>query len=181
MASYLFVVTLHTTLWALVAFCLPRTSFLFSVTTPPWDPVQLSSLDHPQHPFLVALTRNPTHTLAWLTVGAAFLQSWWACWLRECQIRIRVQGTDAERRIDKAVHECHKFQVNANPLIFFTSSIVTISGLQGCLVSDNCDLLPCACSSYSVRCADHKVLYSLMSHESVFMSLNLVISSKPIS
>ena len=110
-SSYISVVTVHTTLWAFAALCLPRTSFLFTFTTPSWDPVQLSSRDHPQHPFFEALTQNPTHTLAWLTVGAAFLQSWWAGWLRQWWIEMAVQGTDAERRIERDRYERLKFQV----------------------------------------------------------------------
>lgn len=82
-SSYFSVVGMHTALWAFTALFLPRTSFLFTMTTPAWDPVQLSSRDHPQHPFFEPLTLNPTHTLAWFVVGAAFLQSWWAGWLRQ--------------------------------------------------------------------------------------------------
>jgi len=115
-SSFISVVTVHTTLWAFAALCLPRTSFLFTFTTPPWDPVQLSSRDHPQHPFFEALTLNPTHTLAWLAVGAAFLQSWWAGWLRQWRIEMVTQGTDAERRIERARYERLKFQVNFHPL-----------------------------------------------------------------
>jgi len=108
--SYISVVGVHISLWTFAALCLPRTSFLFTFTTPEWDPVQLSSRDHPQHPFFEALTLSPTHTLAWLTVGAAFLQSWWAGWLRQWWLEIVIQGSDSERKIGRARYEHQKFQ-----------------------------------------------------------------------
>jgi len=109
--SYISVVGVHISLWTFAALCLPRTSFLFTFTTPKWDPVQLSSRDHPQHPFFEALTLNPTNTLAWLTVGAAFLQSWWAGWLRQWWLETVIQGSDSERRIGRARYEHQKFRV----------------------------------------------------------------------
>jgi phosphatidylinositol glycan class F len=90
----------------------------------------MSSRDHPQHPFFEALTQNPTHTLAWLAVGAAFLQSWWAGWLRQWSIEIVIRGTDAEKRIERARYERLKFQVHHNAYLYLKCSLtVMILGL----------------------------------------------------
>ena len=41
-------------------------------------PTQQSSLDRPQHPFLIPLTASPEITLGWVCLGSAFVTSWWA-------------------------------------------------------------------------------------------------------
>ena len=43
---------------------------------------QKSSLDRPQHSFLVALTANPTATGLWISLGSAIITMWWAGWTR---------------------------------------------------------------------------------------------------
>ncbi len=122
-SSYISVVGMHTTLWAFTALCLPRTSFLFTITTPAWDPVQLSSRDHPQHPFFEPLTLNPTHTLAWFVVGAAFLQSWWAGWLRQW-------WSDTEKGIDRVHYQRQKLHVCLNSRFVLNGTFIRVVDIQ---------------------------------------------------
>ncbi|KAF9531176.1 GPI biosynthesis protein family Pig-F-domain-containing protein [Crepidotus variabilis] len=104
-ASYISIAGVHSTLWAFAVLFLPRTSFLSPLTTPEWDPTQLTSRDKPQHPFLEPLTLNPTATLLWICFGAAVLQTWWASWLRKWWLDIGLRGSDAEKRVERQQYD----------------------------------------------------------------------------
>ena len=112
MASYISVVGVHTTLWAFAGLYLPRTAFLTELIKPEWDPTQLTSQDRPQHPFLEALTLNPTYTLACICLGAAILQTWWAGWLRKWWLDLGLRGTDSERSAERAQYDRHQLTVS---------------------------------------------------------------------
>jgi len=103
MASYISIVGVHTTLWSFVALFLPRTNFLGDLhNISQKDIQQQSSRDRPQHPFMEALTVDPTSTLLYICLGAVFLQSWWAGWVREWWLRLGIRGTDDEKRTEIA-------------------------------------------------------------------------------
>jgi GPI ethanolamine phosphate transferase 2/3 subunit F len=107
--SYIAVVGVHTTLWAFTALYLPRTNL---TNSPEWDSSQqLSSRDRPQHPFLVALTRNPTWTLACICIGASLVQSWWAGQVNRWWLDLSIQGTEEEERTQRAFHDSRKLTV----------------------------------------------------------------------
>jgi phosphatidylinositol glycan class F len=104
--SYIAVVGVHTTLWAFTALYLPRTTLTNSTE---WhSPQQLSSRDRPQHPFLVALTQNPTWTLACICLGAGLVQSWWAGQVKRWSLDLFIQGTKDEKRMQRAFHDSNK-------------------------------------------------------------------------
>ncbi|KAF8665035.1 hypothetical protein AX16_000647 [Volvariella volvacea WC 439] len=102
-ARYTSIVGLHTTFLAFAALFLPRTSFLFELTTPEWDPSQLTSRDKPQHPFLESLTINPAITLIYVCAGVSLLQVWWGSWVRDWGIDFALQGSLEERKSKKAL------------------------------------------------------------------------------
>ena len=109
--SYIPVVGVHTTLWAFTALYLPRTTLIDTE----WDSSQqLSSRDRPQHPFLVALTQNPTWTLACICVGAGFVQSWWAGQVRRWWLDLSIQHTEGEKRMPRGVHKGQPVVVRIN-------------------------------------------------------------------
>ena len=56
-------------------------------------PEQLSSLDKPQHPFLVPLTAKPVLTVAYAVIAALVLQIWWA----RCLIKWDTHGAAQSR------------------------------------------------------------------------------------
>ncbi|KAJ7241699.1 GPI biosynthesis protein family Pig-F-domain-containing protein [Mycena haematopus] len=101
-AEYTAVVGVHTSLLLFATLFLPRTAHLPFLTGPHVDPARLTSRDRPQHPFLDALTLHPTATLAWLCLGAAVLQGWWAGWVRGWAIESVLRSTGVERRVDRA-------------------------------------------------------------------------------
>ena len=106
--SYIAVVGVHTSLWTFTALYLPRTTF----TNAEWDSSQqLSSRDRPQHPFMVALTQNPTWTLACICLGASLVQSWWARQVRRWWLDLVIQGTQEEKRMQSAFHDSKKLTV----------------------------------------------------------------------
>ena len=76
---------------------------------------QLSSRDRPQHPFLAPLTLNPTWTLACICVGASIVQSWWAGQIRHWWLDLSIQGTDEEKRMQRAFHDSKKLMVRVLP------------------------------------------------------------------
>ncbi|KAJ7764625.1 GPI biosynthesis protein family Pig-F-domain-containing protein [Mycena maculata] len=110
-ARYASVVGVHTTLLAFSALFLPRSTEFeaLSFLRPVVDSMQLTSRDRPQHPFLDALTGSPVATLAWLCVGAAVLQSWWAGWVRAWAIDFALHGAGIERKLDMARADARKF------------------------------------------------------------------------
>ncbi|CAA7263338.1 unnamed protein product [Cyclocybe aegerita] len=125
MTSYISVVAVHSTLWIFTTLYLPRTTFLSELTTPEWDSVQLSSKDRPQHPFMVALTMNPTVTLACICAGAVVLQGWWAGWMRNWWLELGIRASGDERRTEKAFHDCQKLTMVRNAwLATFTASFM---------------------------------------------------------
>jgi phosphatidylinositol glycan class F len=109
--SYIPTVGVHTTLLVFNALFLPRTTFLQDITRIEIDPAQLSSLDHPQHPFLDPLTKSPLSTLVYICFGTAVLQSWWAGYVRNWWARTVVYGSDSQRRLDKAMIGRQKVKV----------------------------------------------------------------------
>ena len=110
--AYITVVGVHTTLWAFTGLYIPRTTFIDGLTNTKWDfSQQLSSRDRPQHPFLVALTLNPTWTLASICVGAGIVQSWWAGQVRQWWLDLSIQGTEEEKRMEKALYDSKKLRV----------------------------------------------------------------------
>lgn len=116
--GYIAVVGVHTTLWAFTALFLPRTTLMNGLEKTKWDSSQqLSSRDRPQHPFLVALTLNPTWTLACICIGAGIVQSWWAGQIRRWWLDLSIQGTEEETRIQRAFHDSKKLTVRVQPTI----------------------------------------------------------------
>jgi phosphatidylinositol glycan class F len=109
--SYIPTVGVHTTLLAFNALFLPRTTLLQDITRIEIDPAQLSSLDHPQHPFLDALTKSPLSTLVYICFGTAVLQSWWAGYVRDWWAQTVLYGPETERRLDKAMIDRQKVKV----------------------------------------------------------------------
>ena len=112
--SYIAVVGVHASLWAFTALYLPRTTFTNGLKNTEWNSSQqLSSRDRPQHPFLVALTQNPTWTLACICLGAGLVQSWWAGRVRRwwLELFIQGQGTQEEKRVQRAFHDSKKLTV----------------------------------------------------------------------
>ena len=108
--SYIAVVGVHTSLWTFTALYLPRTTLTNGNTE--WDSSQqLSSRDRPQHPFMAALTQNPTWTLACICLGAVIVQSWWADQVRRWWIDLFLQGTQEEKRRQMAIHNSKKLKV----------------------------------------------------------------------
>ncbi|KAL0945923.1 hypothetical protein HGRIS_012204 [Hohenbuehelia grisea] len=99
-ARYTSVVGVHTTLLAFASLFLPRSALIREL---PAVPTQLTSLDHPQHPFLDALTRNPLVTMLCMCAGTTVLQAWWGGWLRAWWIELvalsgSVEDADKLRR-----------------------------------------------------------------------------------
>lgn len=113
--SYIAVVGVHTTLWAFTGLYLPRTTFTSGPDTKWNSSQQLSSRDRPQHSFLVALTVNPTWTLACICLGAGIVQSWWAGQVKRWWLDLSIQGTDEEKRIQRAFHDSKKLTVRVRP------------------------------------------------------------------
>lgn len=111
MTSYISVVGVHTTLWSFVALYLPRNQLLGDLKNSTWDDTPVSSRDRPQHPFLDALTVNPTATLLYICLGAVVLQSWWAGYLRDWWLRLGVRGTEEERKTEIALLNRQKLSV----------------------------------------------------------------------
>lgn len=108
--SYIAVVGVHTSLWTFTALYLPRTSLTNGNTE--WDSSQqLSSRDRPQHPFMVALTQNPTWTLACICLGAGLVQTWWARQVRRWWLDLVLQGTQEEKRIQSVFHNSKNLTV----------------------------------------------------------------------
>ena len=105
--SYIAVVGVHTSLWTFTALYLPRTTLTNGNTE--WQ--QLSSRDRPQHPFMVALTQNPTWTLACICLGASLVQSWWARQVRRWWLDLFIQGTKEEKRMQSAFHDSKNLTV----------------------------------------------------------------------
>ncbi|KAL5513248.1 GPI11 [Sanghuangporus vaninii] len=98
----------HTILLLFVALYLPRSTFLFSPIPP-----QASSRDKPQHPFLRALTADPSLTLLWLCLGTAAVQASWASRVKAevDNARILLFGEDEEARVKRALESGReKFQ-----------------------------------------------------------------------
>jgi len=108
--SYIPVVGVHATLLAFNALFLPRTTFLQELTGISVNPAQLSSLDHPQHPFLEPLTLNPLTTTLYICFGAAILQSWWAGYIREWWSLVLVDRSSNEQ-LEKAFANQQKIKV----------------------------------------------------------------------
>ena len=121
--SYIAVVGVHTSLWAFTALYLPRTTLINGLKNTEWDSSQqLSSRDRPQHPFLVALTQNPAWTLACICIGAGLVQSWWAGQVKRWWLDLFIQGTQEEKRIQRAFHDRKKLTVryhNTSELFYF--------------------------------------------------------------
>jgi phosphatidylinositol glycan class F len=115
MTGYFSIVGVHTTLWIFVAFYLPRTAVLSDLAKPQWGEAQISSRDRPQHPFLEPLTSNPTATLIYICAGAVMLQSWWGGWMREWWLQLGIEGTEEEKRTEKAFHDRQKMTVRDLP------------------------------------------------------------------
>lgn len=109
--SYIPVVGVHTTLLLFNGFFLPRTTFLQDVTGIQIDPAQYSSLDRPQHPFLEALTNNPLSTLIYICCGVAVLQAWWAGYVRDWWCLTLIDGSQNEKRLEKAMIDRQKIKV----------------------------------------------------------------------
>ncbi|KAJ3565995.1 hypothetical protein NP233_g7286 [Leucocoprinus birnbaumii] len=108
--SYIPVVGVHATLLLFNALFLPRTTFMQDLTGVRVDPSQLSSLDRPQHPFLEPLTLNPLTTIAYVCLGAAALQTWWAGYMREWWSLTVIAGSENEKRIEKAMVDGQKIR-----------------------------------------------------------------------
>ncbi|XP_006455119.1 hypothetical protein AGABI2DRAFT_180310 [Agaricus bisporus var. bisporus H97] len=106
--SYIPSVGVHTTLLVFNAFFLPRTTLLQDITRIEIDPAQLSSLDHPQHPFLDPLTKSPLSTLVYICFGTAVLQSWWAGFVHNWRASTVVYGSDNQKRIERAMIDRQK-------------------------------------------------------------------------
>jgi phosphatidylinositol glycan class F len=113
--SYIAVVGVHTSLWTFTALYLPRTTFANGLKNTEWDQ-QLSSRDRPQHPFLVALTQNPTWTLTWICLGAGLVQSWWAGRVRRWWLDLSIQGTQEEKRLQRAILDRKKLTVRLHTI-----------------------------------------------------------------
>ncbi len=109
--SYIPVVGVHTTLLLFSGLFLPRTTFLQDINYVQTDSPQMSSADHPQHPFLDLLTLNPLATLIYICLGAAVLQSWWAGYVRDWWSLSIVEGSENEKRLEKAVIDRQKIRV----------------------------------------------------------------------
>ena len=108
--SYIAVVGVYTSLWTFTALYLPRTTLTNGNTE--WDSSQqLSSRDRPQHPFMVALTQNPTWTLACICLGAGLVQTWWARQVRRWWLDLVIQGTQEEKRIQNVFHNSKNLTV----------------------------------------------------------------------
>jgi len=67
------------------------------------------------------LTLNPTWTLACICVGASIVQSWWAGKIRHWWLDLSIQGTDEEKRMQKAFHDSKKL------MTFFRAWAATFS------------------------------------------------------
>ncbi|KDR76870.1 hypothetical protein GALMADRAFT_155582 [Galerina marginata CBS 339.88] len=130
MTSYISVVGVHTTLWSFVALYFPRAQFLGGLTGSEWDKTQISSRDRPQHPFLEALTVNPTSTLLYICIGAVVLQSWWAGWIRDWWLRLGVRGTEDERRTEIAFLDRQKLSIS----LFAWAATLAASVMVHCIL-----------------------------------------------
>jgi hypothetical protein len=61
---------------------------------------------------MVALTQNPTWTLACICLGAGLVQSWWARQVRRWWLDLVIQGsTQEEKRMQSAFHDSKKWTV----------------------------------------------------------------------
>lgn len=136
--SYIPVVGVHTTLLLFSGLFLPRTTFLQDITYVQADLEQISSTDHPQHPFLEALTLNPLATLVYICLGAAVLQSWWAGYVRDWWSLSIVEGSENEKRLQKAIIDRQKLRVRlrGNHRSPLTSNPV-IPGIYDCMACHN--------------------------------------------
>ncbi|KAF9556077.1 hypothetical protein CPC08DRAFT_737179 [Agrocybe pediades] len=112
MVSYISIVGVHTTLWSFVALYLPRTNFLGDLASFAQQAPPKTSQDRPQHPFLEALTVDPTTTLLYICLGAVVLQSWWAGWVREWWLKMGVRGTEDEKRTEIARLNSRKLSIS---------------------------------------------------------------------
>lgn len=109
--SYIPVVGVHTTLLLFSGLFLPRTTFLRDIAGVQIDPTQHSSLDRPQHPFLEPLTSSPLSTLVYICVGATVLQGWWAGYVRDWWSLSVIEGSENEKRLEKAIIDRQKIEV----------------------------------------------------------------------
>jgi len=80
LARYSSLVGTQTVLLLFTAFFLPRSTM--TLLGPAYLPLQKSSVDRPQHPFLEPLTASPSLTLAWMCSGVAAIMPWWAGYMR---------------------------------------------------------------------------------------------------
>ncbi|KAF9452115.1 hypothetical protein P691DRAFT_661617 [Macrolepiota fuliginosa MF-IS2] len=123
--SYIPVVGVHTTLLLFSGLFLPRTTFLKDIAGVQIDPAQSSSLDRPQHSFLEPLTINPLSTLVYVCLGAAVLQGWWAGYMRDWWSLSILEGSESEKRLEKAITDRQKIKAFAHAwLATLTASII---------------------------------------------------------
>lgn len=69
-------------------FYLPRSPAYFSSQQSP--PIQRSSADRPEHPFLTPVTADPLGSSLWQLTGVIFSMFWWGDWLRELWVKDKV-------------------------------------------------------------------------------------------
>jgi phosphatidylinositol glycan class F len=93
----------YTLLLIFVALYLPRSTTLLSSFIPTPAPRPQTSLDRPEHPFLVPLTANPELTLSWVCLGSWVLVAWWGGWVRGWRRSERKEKVAREARTRRKI------------------------------------------------------------------------------
>jgi phosphatidylinositol glycan class F len=134
-ARYISIVGVHTSLLAFTALFLPHASRVPQAST--------------SAPFLQGLTSSPAVTLAWICAGAIPLQGWWAGWVRKWSIEFSIEGTDAEKRIERNERDKDKFTKLRNAWL---ATFVTSFGIHAVVVLFGAPLLSHYLHTYLLAC-----------------------------
>jgi phosphatidylinositol glycan class F len=102
-SSYPSIVGVHASLLAFSALFVPQSKSYLELATQLPGAIEFTSQDHPQHPFLLPITVNPTLTLSTLCASSVLLQSWWAGWLKAWHMNSIMQGNEEDIRLNKAI------------------------------------------------------------------------------
>lgn len=100
-ARYTSIVGVNTSLLVFVGLFLPRSTTFFDMAKSTIPPIQATSRDRPQHPFLEPLTANPVATLVYICLGVTVLQAWWSGWVRYWWIDHSLKGARDDKKMQK--------------------------------------------------------------------------------
>ena len=110
-AHYTSIVGINSSLMVFVGLFLPRSSMPFLDIESNTSPIQATSRDRPQHPFLEPLTANPVATLLYICLGVTVLQAWWSAWVRHWWIDHSLKGDREDKKIQKQALDRRKLLV----------------------------------------------------------------------